>query len=534
MQNLGNAAGQHGVDQQGIQNVNAVYWSLSTPQLYEEAIRRREGHLAHLGPLVVRTGEHTGRSPNDKFIVREPSSESKIWWGQVNRPMSPQNFTTLHRRLLAYLQGKDVFVQDCFIGADPEYRLPIRVITETAWQSLFARDMFIQARPEELTMLTPAYTIIDAPRFHAIPEVDGTRSEVFIVLNFAEQLVLIGGTEYAGEIKKSAFTIMNYLLPPRGVLSMHCSANMGKDGDVAIFFGLSGTGKTTLSTESNRTLIGDDEHGWSDRGIFNFEGGNYAKVIRLSPTAEPEIYEATRKFGTILENVGYDSATGRVNLEDESLTENTRAAYPISHIPNAARTGMAGHPQNIFMLTADAFGVLPPISRLTAPQAMYNFLSGYTAKVAGTERGITEPQATFSTCFGAPFMVLSPTVYANLLGDKIARHRVKVWLVNTGWTGGPFGVGRRIPIAYTRSMVHAALDGALEDVPKETDPIFGLAVPTACRDVPPQLLRPRDTWADKSDYDVQARRLANMFADNFSQFADLVPPDVKAAGPKVA
>ncbi len=533
MHSLGNTVSQHGVDQQGIENVNAVYWNLSTPQLYEEAIRRREGRLAHLGPLVVRTGEHTGRSPNDKFIVREPSSEDKIWWGQVNRPMSPQSFTTLHRRLLAYLQGKDVFVQDCFIGADPEYRLPVRVITETAWQSLFARDMFIQARPEELTALAPAYTIIDAPRFHAIPAVDGTHSEVFIVLDFAERLVLIGGTEYAGEIKKSAFTIMNYLLPPRGVLSMHCSANIGKNGDVAIFFGLSGTGKTTLSTESDRTLIGDDEHGWSDRGIFNFEGGNYAKVIRLSPSAEPEIYEATRKFGTILENVGYDSATGRVNLEDESLTENTRAAYPISHIPNATRTGMAGHPQNVFMLTADAFGILPPISRLTPPQAMYHFLSGYTAKVAGTERGVTEPQATFSTCFGAPFMVLSPTVYANLLGDKIARHRVKVWLVNTGWTGGPHGIGKRIPIAYTRAMVHAALSDALDNVSKQSDPIFGLAVPTACPDVPPELLLPRGTWADKAAYDAQARRLARMFADNFAQFADLVPPDVKSAGPTV-
>ncbi len=534
MQELGNLASRYGVDKQGIQNVNAVYWNLSTPQLYEEAIRRREGRLAHLGPLVVRTGEHTGRSPNDKFLVREPSSEDKIWWGKVNRPMSPQNFTTLHRRLLAYLQGKDLFVQDCFVGADPDYRLPIRVLTETAWQSLFARDMFIQAKPEELASHMPAYTIIDTPHFHAIPDVDGTRSEVFIVLNFAERLVLIGGTEYAGEMKKSAFTIMNYLLPPEGVLSMHCSANMGKDGDVAIFFGLSGTGKTTLSTESDRVLIGDDEHGWSDRGIFNFEGGNYAKVIHLSPTAEPEIYEATRRFGTILENVGFDSATGRVNLDDESLTENTRAAYPISHIPNATRTGMADHPQNIFMLTADAFGVLPPIARLTPAQAMYHFLSGYTAKVAGTERGVTEPQATFSTCFGAPFMVLSPTVYANLLGDKISRHRVKVWLVNTGWTGGPYGVGKRIPIAYTRAMVHAALDGSLDDVPKEIDPVFGLAVPNSSPGVPPELLNPRNTWADKAAYDEQARRLARMFADNFKAFADQVAPEVRAAGPKVS
>ncbi|CAG0966894.1 phosphoenolpyruvate carboxykinase (ATP) [Planctomycetaceae bacterium] len=527
------AHSHYGLENHGIKNVNSVYWNLSTSALYEEAIRRREGRLGHLGPLVVRTGQHTGRAPNDKFIVREPTSEDKVWWGKVNRPMEPANFETLYRRLLAYVQGRDVFVQDCFAGADPQYRAPIRVITETAWHSLFARDMFIQATPEQLAGHVPQFTVINVPNFHAIPEVDGTRSEVFIVLNFEQRLVLIGGTQYAGEIKKSIFTLMNYLLPQQNVLSMHCSANIGPQGDVAIFFGLSGTGKTTLSADPNRTLIGDDEHGWSDRGVFNFEGGCYAKVIRLSPTAEPEIYETTRRFGTILENVAFDSATGRLNLDDDSLTENTRAAYPISHIPNATRDGLGGHPANIIMLTTDAFGVLPPIAKLTPAQAMYHFLSGYTAKVAGTEKGVTEPQATFSTCFGAPFMVLSPAVYANLLGEKIAKHNVNVWLVNTGWSGGPYGVGQRMKIAYTRALVHAALDGALNDVPTVNDPIFGIAVPTACPNVPPEVLNPRNTWSDKAAYDTQARKLASMFAENFKTFANDVTAEVRAAGPKV-
>ena len=427
---------QFSLENHGIQNINAIYWNLSTPVLYEEAIRRHEGRLAHLGPLIVRTGQHTGRSPGDKFIVREPSSKEKIWWGDVNRAMSEDNFALLTRRLMAYLQGKDLFVQDCFAGADPEFRVPIRIITEHAWQNLFARNMFIQAKQEELLSHVPQFTVVAAPNFHADPEVDGTRSEVFVVIHFGKRLVLIGGTQYAGEIKKSIFTVMNYLLPQRGVLSMHSSANIGRQKDVAIFFGLSGTGKTTLSADSSRTLIGDDEHGWSDTGVFNFEGGCYAKVIRLSDQAEPEIYQATRSFGTILENVGFDSDTGRIDLNDDSLTENTRAAYPISHIQNATREGMGGHPKNIIMLTADAFGVLPPISKLTAAQAMYHFLSGYTAKVAGTEKGVTEPTATFSACFGAPFMALAPSVYAGLLGERIKKHTVNVWLVNTGWTGG--------------------------------------------------------------------------------------------------
>ncbi|RMF86768.1 MAG: phosphoenolpyruvate carboxykinase (ATP), partial [Nitrospinota bacterium] len=393
---------RYGLEKHGIKNVNTAYWNLTTSALYEEAVRRREGLIAHLGPLVVRTGHHTGRAPNDKFIVKEPSSEEKIWWGPVNRPFDPAKFEALYHRLLAYLQGKDIFIQDCFACADPEYRLPIRVITETAWHNLFARNMFIQQHDRaKLVDHVPEFTVINLPRFHAVPEVDGTNSEVFILINFARKLILIGGTSYAGEIKKSIFSVLNYLLPQERVLSMHCSANVGPDGDTALFFGLSGTGKTTLSADPHRTLIGDDEHGWSDRGIFNFEGGCYAKVIRLSREAEPEIYETTRRFGTILENVAIDTESRRLDLNDASLTENTRAAYPISHIPNASRAGIAGHPRNIVMLTADAFGVMPPIARLTPAQAMYHFLSGYTAKVAGTETGMgSEPQATFSTCFG--------------------------------------------------------------------------------------------------------------------------------------
>jgi phosphoenolpyruvate carboxykinase (ATP) len=528
----GTARSSYGLENHGIRNIGATYWNLGTSALYEEAIRRREGRLAHLGPLVVRTGQHTGRSPNDKFFVREPTSAGRIWWGKVNRAMEPERFANLQRRVLAHLQGRDLFVQDCFVGADPAYRLPIRVITETAWHSLFSRNMFIQAKPEELATHVPQFTVMCVPSFQASPEEDGTRSEVFIVIHFGLKLVLIGGTQYAGEIKKSIFTVMNYLMPQQDVLSMHASANLGPGGDTAVFFGLSGTGKTTLSADPSRTLIGDDEHGWSDRGIFNFEGGCYAKVIRLSATAEPEIFETTRRFGTILENVGFDGVTGRIDLDDDGLTENTRAAYPISHIPNAAREGMGGHPKSIIMLTADAFGVLPPIARLTAQQAMYHFLSGYTAKVAGTERGVTEPQATFSACFGGPFMALSPTVYADLLGARVARHQVAVWLVNTGWSGGPYGVGKRVAIAHTRAMVNAALDGHLADVPTAVDPTFGIAVPTVCPGVPSEALNPRGTWADKQAYDAQARRLAGMFAENFKTFADQAPRDVIDAGPK--
>jgi phosphoenolpyruvate carboxykinase (ATP) len=534
MQQHGRARSLHGLETHGITHANAVWWNLPTTLLYEHAIRRQEALLAHLGPLVVHTGQYTGRSPKDKYLVQEPSSQDKIGWGEINRPVDPARYEALRARLLAYIQGRDLYVQDCYIGADPTYRVPVRVITDTAWQNLFARNMFIQEHdPEALRHYVPHFTLIAAPGFQASPEIDGTRSEAFVQLHFGRREVIIGGTAYAGEIKKSMFTVATYLLPLQGVLPMHCSANYGTDeNDVAIFFGLSGTGKTTLSADPERTLIGDDEHGWSDRGVFNIEGGCYAKVIRLSPTGEPEIYDTTRRFGTILENVAMDEATRHLDLDSEALTENTRACYPVSHIPNATRRGIGGHPRIILMLTADAFGVLPPIARLTPVQAMYHFLSGYTAKVAGTERGITEPQATFSTCFGAPFMALPPAVYANLLGEKIAQRQVQVWLVNTGWSGGPYGTGQRIKLAYTRAMVRAALSGALEQVATREDPIFGVQVPQVCPGVPSEVLQPRLTWSDPRMYDAQAHQLAGMFAANFAPFAHDVTEEVRLAGPR--
>lgn len=521
------------LDTHNLSNLKVMYWNLPTPALYEEALKRNEGIMAHLGPLVVRTGQFTGRSPNDKFIVDEPTSRGCVWWGEVNRPITEDRFNELHRRMASYLQGKDVFVQDLFCGADTEYRLPVRIITQYAWHSLFARNMFIIPTREEQETFEPEFVVIDCPGFHAFPEIDKTNSDTFILVNFAKRLVLIGGTEYAGEIKKSVFTAMNYFLPFEDVLPMHCSANYGPDQDVALFFGLSGTGKTTLSADESRTLIGDDEHGWSKNGVFNFEGGCYAKVINLSPVAEPEIYQTTRRYGTILENVGIDADTRRLDLDDAALTENTRAAYPISHIPNASRTGLGGHPKNIIFLTADAFGVLPPVSRLTPDQTMYHFISGYTAKVAGTERGITEPKATFSACFGVPFMVQHPSVYADLLGNMIDQHDVKCWLINTGWTGGPFGEGQRIKIAYTRAMVNAALNGDLDQVEYSQDPLFGLQVPASCPEVPEEVLQPRRTWQDPEAYDRQARELAQMFMDNFSQFAEQVSEEIRNAGPVI-
>jgi phosphoenolpyruvate carboxykinase (ATP) len=518
----------------GITNVGRVYHNLSTPALYEQAIRRRDGWLAHLGPLVVRTGQYTGRSADDKFVVKEPSSEERIWWGKYNQPIEPERFEQLKLRLQAYLQGRDIFVQDCYAGADPDYRIRVRVVNQHAWHNLFIRNMFLREFDRAvLDSFEPEFTILHCPSFQAIPEVDGTHSEAFILLNFGERLVIIGGTSYAGEMKKSIFSVMNYLLPQSGVLSMHCSANRGPDGDTAVFFGLSGTGKTTLSAEADRALIGDDEHGWSDRGVFNFEGGCYAKAIKLDPEAEPEIFETTRRFGTILENVAIDAQTRRLDLDDGSLTENTRAAYPITHLPNIVEDGMGNHPRNVIMLAADAFGVLPPIARLTPAQAMYHFLSGYTAKVAGTERGVTEPTATFSALFGAPFMTLHPTVYADLLGDRIADHDAECWLVNTGWTGGPHGVGERIKIAYSRAVIRGAISGALADVPYATDPVFGFEVPQLCPGVPDSVLNPRETWADGNAYDVQVRKLAGLFAKNFESFADRAAPEVVAAGPKI-
>jgi phosphoenolpyruvate carboxykinase (ATP) len=528
---------EHGKDtnqllQLGLRNLGSVYWNLSTPSLYEEIVRRREGWISHLGPLVVHTGHHTGRSPNDKFIVKEPSSDARIAWGKVNRPMDATKFDQLFAKFTAYLQGRDVFVQDLYGGADPEFRIPVRVITDYVWHNLFAKNLLIQPQEPVVHSSPDTFTIIDAPRFHATPELDGTNSEVFIAVHFAKKLVIIGGTSYAGEIKKSAFTILNYLLPGKGVMPMHCSANVGPSGEVALFFGLSGTGKTTLSADPERALIGDDEHGWSDRGVFNFEGGCYAKVIRLSGEAEPDIYQTTRMFGTVLENVTLQYDSRRIDLDDASLTENTRAAYPLSHIRNHVPSGVAGHPKNIIMLTADAFGVLPPIAKLTPEQAMYHFLSGYTAKVAGTEKGVTEPQTTFSTCFGAPFMPLAPTVYAKLLGEKIARHKSESWLINTGWSGGPYGTGSRMKIAHTRAMVRAALTGTLAQAKFYQDPVFGLHVPTSCPGVPEEVLNPRNTWKDKAAYDTRARDLAEKFKKNFEQFAAGASPEVRNAGPR--
>jgi phosphoenolpyruvate carboxykinase (ATP) len=518
-----------GLERHGIVNLKAVHWNLPASALYEEAIRRGEGTVVHEGPLVVHTGQYTGRSPRDKFIVHEASSADRIWWGAVNRPMAEEQYDSLKQRMLAYLQGKELFVQDAFAGAEADYRFPIRAITERAWHSLFARNLFILPTDDELRSHNPKLTIIYAPGFQSSPEIDGTNSGAAIVLNLGKGEVLIAGTSYAGEMKKSVFSSLNYLLPLHGVLPMHCSANTGPDGDVAIFFGLSGTGKTTLSTASDRTLIGDDEHGWSNRGVFNFEGGCYAKMINLSPEAEPEIHATTRRFGTVLENVVFDTETRRLDLNDDSLTENTRGAYPISFMPNASSTGVAGHPSNVILLTADAFGVLPPVAKLTLDQAVYYFLSGYTAKVAGTERGIVEPEATFSPCFGAPFMAHYPSVYGDMLREKIQSHGAQAWLVNTGWTGGAYGVGHRMKIAHTRALLRGILSGSLADSEMETDPIFGLQVPKSCPDVPPEVLSPRATWADKDEYDRQARKLVEMFAENFRKFEDRAPETVGKA-----
>jgi len=518
-----------GLERVGIRT-DRVRWNLPAAALYEEVVRRQEGVIAADGPLVCRTGQHTGRSPNDKFIVREATSASNVAWGKINRPMEDAHWQVLRADFMTSLQGKELYVLDCFAGADSTYRLNVRVINEYAWHNLFCRNLFIDD-PTAEAEASPQFTVIDSPSFKADPKRHGTNSETVIAINFAENLVLIGGTSYAGEIKKSIFSVLNYLLPLRNVLPMHCSANVGRAGDVALFFGLSGTGKTTLSSDAERLLIGDDEHGWSERGVFNFEGGCYAKTIRLSPEAEPQIYSTTRRFGTVLENVVFDPVTRRLDLDDDRYTENTRAAYPISFIDTAVTSGQAGHPKNVVMLTADAFGVLPPISRLTGAGAMYHFLSGYTAKVAGTERGVTEPKATFSTCFGAPFLPLAPGKYAHMLGERIGQHQAKVWLLNTGWSGGAFGVGQRIKIAYTRAMVRAILSGALDHVKYERHAIFNLDMPTSCLDVPSEVLKPRNTWSDQAAYDAQADKLAKMFAENFATFEG-VSDEVRAAGPQ--
>jgi phosphoenolpyruvate carboxykinase (ATP) len=520
------------LERHGLRHAGAAYWNLVPAALYEEAVRRAEGIVAYGGPLAVITTPHTGRSPNDKFVVRDRATESTVWWGAVNQPLEPAAFDKLHEEVCRYLEKRDLFVRDVFAGTDPAYRLPVRFITPSAWSALFVTNMFVRPGTAELAGFEPGFTVLHAPDFQADPARHGTRSGTFIIIHFSRRTILIGGTKYAGEMKKSIFTIMNYLLPDRGVLPMHCSANVGREGDAAIFFGLSGTGKTTLSADPERGLIGDDEHGWSDRGVFNFEGGCYAKVIRLSPKGEPEIYATTRRFGTVIENVVVDPVSRAIDLDSQEITENTRACYPIDFIPNHVPSGQAGHPANVVFLTADAFGVLPPISRLTADQAMYHFLSGYTAKVAGTERGVTEPKETFSTCFGAPFLPRPPALYAQMLGRKIQQHRVSVWLVNTGWTGGTYGVGRRMNLAYTRAMLRAALAGRLSAVATTPDPIFGVQVPEAVPDVPGEVLKPRRTWAEPAAYDAQAARLAALFRKNFEKFAAGVSDAVRGAGPQ--
>ena len=528
---------EYGLENHGLTNLGNVYWNRSTPALYENAIRQSEATIGHLGPLVVRMGQHTGRAARDKYVVEEPDSIGNIWWGKINVRYSADRFAGLHRRMCAYLRGKKVFVQDCFAGADERYRLPVRIMTEFAWHSLFARNLFIQQPrdPQAMRRFRPEFAVLHCPDFHADPDEDDTRSGTFVALNLARKLILVGGTAYGGEIKKSVFTVMNYILPGRGILSMHCSANVSKadPSNVAIFFGLSGTGKTTLSADPKRLLIGDDEHGWSDDGIFNFEGGCYAKVMNLSEESEPEIYECTRRFGTILENVAIDPATRRADLNDATITENTRAAYPLTHIPDTVPSGKTGHPRNVVMLTADAFGVHPPIAKLTPDQAMYNFISGYTAKVAGTEAGVTEPIAAFSACFGAPFMPRHPSVYAELLAGKLRTHKTDCWLVNTGWTGGPYGVGSRMKIQVTRALLNAALDGSLANVAMNTDPNFGVLIPQEAPGVPKEVLNPRGTWSDPVAYDRQARQLAAMFHENFEKYKDGTPAEVSAAGPRV-
>ena len=521
------------LENQGLSNLRKVYWNLPSESLYEEIVFRREGRISHQGPVIVDSGIHTARAANDKFVVREPNSEDHIWWGEYNRPVSPATFDETLSRMQGFVQGRDLFVQDCYAGADPEYRLPIRIVTEFAWHSLFVRNMFILPKSrEEYRLHVPEFTVFCVPSFQAFESIDGTRSKTFITLNFEHKMALIGNSAYAGEIKKSIFTLMNYLLPMQGVMTMHCSANQGDEGDVGLFFGLSGTGKTTLSADPTRGLIGDDEHGWSDNGVFNFEGGCYAKVIQLSPSAEPEIYACTRSFGTILENVIYDPVTRLIDLDDPSITENTRASYPLGYINNAVPEKRGGHPKNIILLTCDAQGVLPPIARLTPNQAVYHFISGYTSKVGGTEVGLgEEPEITFSACFGAPFMVHHPMFYADLLRRKIERYDVNCWILNTGWVGGAYGVGKRISIKHTRALLKAALSGKLEDVGYYKDPVFGFDVPESCPEVPEDVLYPAKAWSSKDEYTDKYRQLAGRFADNFKIFAEECPPEVREAGP---
>jgi phosphoenolpyruvate carboxykinase (ATP) len=526
---IGTRNAAHGADSFGFRNLNSVSWNLQAPDLYEISLSKGESKLGADGQIVVTTGQHTGRSPQDKFVVREGATENQVWWDN-NKPMSRENFDTLLADFLDHAQGMDLFAQDLFGGADEAHRIKARVFTEYAWHSLFIRNLLLRPELAELQSFMPDMTIVDLPSFKADPARHGCRTETVIACDFIRKIVLIGGTSYAGEMKKSVFTFLNYLLPEKGIMPMHCSANMGNDGSSAIFFGLSGTGKTTLSADPSRTLIGDDEHGWSEQGVFNFEGGCYAKTIRLSQEAEPEIYAASSRFGTVLENVVMDE-NRNIDFDNGSLTENTRSAYPIHFIPNASATGTGGQPQNIIMLTADAFGVMPPIAKLTPAQAMYHFLSGYTAKVAGTEKGVTEPSATFSTCFGAPFMPRHPSEYGALLKDLIAQHNVNCWLVNTGWTGGAYGIGKRMPIKDTRAMLAGVLSGSLKNANFRVDPFFGFEVPLSVEGANDALLNPRETWADKAAYDAQAQKLVGMFASNFAKFEAHVGEDILAASP---
>jgi phosphoenolpyruvate carboxykinase (ATP) len=522
----------YGLENHGLYNLRNVYWNISPPELVEQAVLRKEGELVNLGALVVNTGYHSGRSPHDKYFVQHGEEDKEVFWNSDNKPIAPKYANQLYQKLIAYLQGRDVFVKDMMVGAHPEYALPIRVVSEKAFAGLFSHDLFLRLPKEKLEKHIPEFTILHCPDLHADPKTDGTVSSTFVLVDLHKKLILIGNSGYAGEIKKSIFTIMNFLLPRKGVMSMHCSANLGKDGDAALFFGLSGTGKTTLSSDPNRFLIGDDEHGWAEDGVFNFEGGCYAKVIRINPKYEPIIYQATRKFGTLLENVVVDPETRLPDFDSSALTENTRAAYPIDFVDNHVPEGRGGHPKNVFFLTADAFGVLPPISKLSTPQASYYFLAGYTSKLAGTEVGLgKEPQATFSMCFGAPFMPLSPGIYADLLGKKIEQHNVNVWLVNTGWTGGPYGIGHRFELPYTRAIITSALEGELEQVPMHQEPFFKLWIPESCTNVPSEVLNPRNTWEDKEAYDRAANELTKRFAKNFEQFKGVVSEEIYQAGP---
>ncbi|MCK4762782.1 MAG: phosphoenolpyruvate carboxykinase (ATP) [Candidatus Aminicenantes bacterium] len=535
IKHAGDLASDYGLENHGLVHLDRVFWNLPEAALYEEAVFRGEGKMTAGGPFLVHTGKWTARAANEKYMVREPSTEDKIDWGEYNRPMTPENYNGILTRLQSFLQGEELFVQDVYVGANPNYRLPIRIITDRAWQSLFARNMFITIDDQdELKRFVPEFTLIASPSFRVDPRIDCTRSETAIVLNFGQRLGIVANSQYGGEIKKSIFTVMNYLMPLQDVMSMHCSANVGKEGDAALFFGLSGTGKTTLSADPKRFLIGDDEHGWSDEGVFNYEGGCYAKVIRLSAENEPEIYECTHRFGSILENVVFDLTSRKIDLDDDKLTENTRISYPLEFIPNSVPEKMVkSHPKNVIFLTCDASGVLPPIARLDEHHAMYHFISGYTSKIAGTEIGLgIEPEITFSACFGAPFMVHHPFYYAKLLADKMKKYNARCWLVNTGWVGGKFGVGKRISIRHTRNMLNAALEGKLDKVEYRKDKLFGFEVPVTCPDVPEDVLEPANAWGNKKEYRQKYDALVSRFIENFKLFAKDCPPEVAAAGPK--